>query len=117
MLPNKIQIKIFTQNTVDLKAIIPIFHSWIQDNLLDGLPLDVADYRHVPNGPGILLMGHEGEYALDLAQGRPGITYAHKRDWPEMANTLEARIDWVLARVQKAAALLEIATSLQFDQC
>lgn len=116
MLPNKIQIKFFTQSAVDLKEIIPIFHSWIQDDQLDGLLLDVADYRHVPNGPGILLMGHAGDYALDLAQGRPGISYAHKRDWPETADTLEARIKLVLTKVQAAVSLLETQTPIHFDR-
>jgi len=44
---------------VDLGAVIPIFHQWIQDQIFDELLLDVANYSHVPEGPGVVLIGHE----------------------------------------------------------
>ena len=37
---------------VDLEPLIPIFHDWIRDRVFEELLLDVADYRHVPEGPG-----------------------------------------------------------------
>ncbi len=116
MLPNKIQVKLFIQSAVDLKGLIPVFHRWIQEDALKGLLIDVADYRHVPNGPGLLLMGHEGDYALDLADGRPGIVYKHKRDWPTDTNTLETRLSFVLDRVQQAAQLLRSQADLIINE-
>lgn len=65
---------------VDLPPFIPAFHGWIQRQALDGLLIDVADYQHVPGGPGIMLIGHEADRALDLGNGRPGMLYQHKRD-------------------------------------
>jgi hypothetical protein len=64
---------------VDLTAAIPIFHRWIQTSRVDGLLIDVADYRHVPDGPGVLLVGHEADYGLDLAEGPAGLLYNRKR--------------------------------------
>jgi hypothetical protein len=37
---------------IDLEAVIPVFHRWIQEQIFDELLLDVANYSHVPDGPG-----------------------------------------------------------------
>ncbi len=62
----------------DLEALIPVFHNWIENQNGDELLIDVADYRHVPAGPGIVLIGHEGNYSLDNAGNRWGIRYNRK---------------------------------------
>src|SRR5690349_9383466 len=62
----------------DLGKVIPVFHRWIQEELVGGLPIDVADYRHVPSGPGVMLIGHESNYSLDLEFGRLGLLYNRK---------------------------------------
>lgn len=64
--------------SVDLAAIVPVFHRWIQGQVCDELLIDVADYSHVPNGPGILLVGHEADYAVDNTDGRLGVRYNRK---------------------------------------
>lgn len=58
---------------------MPIFHGWIQRRILDGVPIDVADYAHVPDGPGVMLIGHEADRSLDMGEGRPGVLYQRKR--------------------------------------
>ena len=63
---------------VDLEPLIPIFHRWIQDQVCEELLLDVADYRHVYAGPGLVLIGHEANYSLDNTDGRLGIRYNRK---------------------------------------
>ncbi len=62
----------------DLEPLIPIFHSWIQEQPLGELLLDVADYRHVYAGPGVILIGHEGDYSVDNTGNRLGIRYNRK---------------------------------------
>ena len=59
---------------------VGLFHTWIQRRFLDGTPIDVADYKHVPDGPGIMLIGHEADRALDMGEGRPGVLYQRKRE-------------------------------------
>jgi hypothetical protein len=40
----------------------------------------VADYRHVPEGPGVVLVAHDAHYAMDLAEGRLGLLYSRRRE-------------------------------------
>jgi len=63
---------------VDLERLIPIFHSWIKDRVFDELLLDVADYRHVFEGPGVAVIGHEANYSVDDEDGRLGVRYNRK---------------------------------------
>jgi len=67
--------------SVDEATFIPIFHEWIRDRILAGTLLDVVDYRHVPDGPGIMLITHEINYAMDHDQGEFGL-YAQRKLGP-----------------------------------
>ncbi len=70
-----LNVKIFTaRNDIDLGEAIPVFQRWIQESVCEELLIDVADYRHVPNGPGVLLAAHEANYTFD---GR-SLTYHRK---------------------------------------
>jgi len=64
--------------SVDLEPLIPVFHRWIQEQVCEELLLDIADYRHVHDGPGIVLIGHQADYSLDNTQGRLGVRYNRK---------------------------------------
>jgi hypothetical protein len=56
-----------------------VFHGWIQRQSVTGhLLIDVHDYSHLHQGPGILLVAHEGNFSLDLSDGRPGLVYYRK---------------------------------------
>jgi hypothetical protein len=63
---------------IDLAGAIPVFHRWIQDHVCEELLIDVADYRHVPAGPGVILVGHEANYSLDQSFNRLGLLYNRK---------------------------------------
>jgi hypothetical protein len=63
---------------VDLEPLIPIFHGWIRDRVFEELLLDVADYRHVPEGPGVMVIGHQANYSVDNTGGRLGVRYNRK---------------------------------------
>jgi hypothetical protein len=75
-----VNVKLFLQEPrdVDLEPLIPVFHSWIQDQADGELLLDVADYRHVEAGPGVVLIGHEGNYSVDNTDNRLGVRYNRK---------------------------------------
>ena len=90
----------------DLDPVIPVFHSWIQQQSFDELLLDVADYRHVLGGPGILLIGHEADYSLDNTDNRLGVRYNRKA-------SLDGDNQGRLA--QAALAALSAAQRLQED--
>jgi hypothetical protein len=77
-----INVKLPVENPgeVDLELLIPVFHKWIQDQVCEELLLDVADYRHVEAGPGVVLIGHQANYSVDNADGRLGIRYNRKAE-------------------------------------
>ncbi len=59
---------------------VSVFHRWIQTGSLSGeLLIDIADYSHVHHGPGVVLVGHEAFYAIDQADGRPGLLCRPRR--------------------------------------
>jgi hypothetical protein len=64
--------------SIDLEPLIPVFHRWIQAQVCEELLLDIADYRHVHHGPGIVLIGHQADYSLDNTHGRLGVRYNRK---------------------------------------
>lgn len=75
--------------SVDLEPLIPVFHRWIQGQVYEELMLDIADYRHVHHGPGIVLIGHQADYSLDNTDGRLGVRYNRKapfdgRNWDRL---------------------------------
>lgn len=75
-----INIKLYLQDpqTVNLEALVPVFHGWIQNRMCDELLIDVADYRHVHAGPGVVLIGHQADYSIDDTDHRLGIRYNRK---------------------------------------
>ncbi|HVN38833.1 MAG TPA: hypothetical protein VMW19_11765 [Myxococcota bacterium] len=83
MQPKRIAVKFFAAPdpaaAVDLHPFLGIFHRFIQKGVLPGLLLDVADYAHVPEGPGVILIGHDVDYGIDLAGGRTGLLTTRKR--------------------------------------
>lgn len=83
MVSERFQVKLYARNpaAVQLERFVPIFHRWIRDDVLDELMIDVADYAHVHQGPGVVLVGHGSDYYLDLGEGRPGLLYSRKRDF------------------------------------
>jgi hypothetical protein len=78
----KINVKFFTveKEPVPLTAFIDIFHSWIQAT--DGTYHDVADYSHMKNGPGIVLVAHDANVHIDETGGRRGLLYNRKAPLP-----------------------------------
>ena len=63
---------------INLEPLISIFHDWISEQNSDDLLIDVADYRHVPDGPGIILIGHEANISLTENQRSIILCYNRK---------------------------------------
>lgn len=75
-----VNVKLLAQDPedVDLEPLIPVFHRWIREHVFDELLLDVADYRHVQEGPGVVLIGHQANYSVDNTDNRLGVRYNRK---------------------------------------
>src|SRR4026208_286821 len=78
----KYEVKFFLEDAsgVELEEFIPVFHDWIQTQQLAELLIDVADYRHVPQGPGVVLMAHDAHDGMALADDRLGLLYSRRRE-------------------------------------
>jgi hypothetical protein len=89
---------------------INIFQEWIRLQSLPGVLIDVADYRHVPDGPGIMLITHEINYALDRADGELGLYAQRKRG---QSNSLKELILEVARATATFGKLLEADQRLE----
>ena len=88
-----------------LTDFIAVFHGWIQRQALAGhLLVDVHDYSHVPNGPGILLVAHEAN--LNIGETERSLVYIRKQP---------ALLAETLASAQAAAKLLIAEQEVQFQ--
>jgi hypothetical protein len=108
----KLQLKIYatpdSARTLDRELCVPVFHRWIKQKTLPELTIDVASYSHVPNGPGIALIGHGSDYFMDEGEGRLGLLHNRKR----AGFAPDARLEDLARRTLNAAALLEGDLSL-----
>ena len=114
----KYDLKLFLQDAsqVNLEDFIPVFHDWIQHQRLDELLIDVVDYRHVHDGPAVMLIAHDAHYAIDMAGGRMGLLYSRRRETHPSRNGIQSvteRLHSVLQCALKACRLLEAEPSLQ----
>jgi hypothetical protein len=73
-----VKLLVLNPEEASLEPLIPVFHSWIENQNGDELLIDVADYTHVPAGPGVVLIGHEGNYSVDNTGNRLGVRYNRK---------------------------------------
>ena len=109
-----INLKFFIENpeSVDLAEYAPVFNTWIQNHTLEELLIDVADYLHVHNGPGLMLIGHEADYSLDNRTGRLGLLYNRKEP---LDGTTQEKLAQAARAVLTAARLLEKDNKLKFN--
>jgi hypothetical protein len=91
----RIGIKLFADSSapVPVRDFIPVFHSWIQKQAIEShLLIDVHNYSHIHNGPGILLVAQEGNFSIDMADGRMGLLYYRKRSGSDVASVLKTAL-------------------------
>jgi hypothetical protein len=114
-----INLKIFLKGTqaLNLADVVPVFHQWIRNGAVPEMLVDVADYRHVDAGPGVLLIGHEANYSLDNRENRLGLLYNRKA---VLDGTFQERLAQAHDSALAACRLLEQDSSLhgriEFDR-
>lgn len=112
MQAHKLQVKIFavpsTGPAPSLETFIPVLHRWIKDHVVRELMIDVANYAHVPRGPGVVLIGHGSDTFIDETEGRRGVMHSRKREAPAP----EERLGDAFRRALHAAMLLETEPAL-----
>jgi len=108
----RLGVKIFFRESsqLDLGDLVPVFHSWIQKRLVeDHVLVDVHNYSHVHEGPGILLVAHEGNFSIDLENGRMGLFYYRKQP---LDGALRSRLKDIFRTTLLGALLLEKESQL-----
>jgi hypothetical protein len=97
---------------------VPIFHEWIRGHALEGLVLfDVADYAHVPESPGVVLVTHEAHFALDRSDGRLGLLAQRRVDMgAPSTDVIAATVEQALQVVDKLESDPRLAGRLRFDR-
>jgi hypothetical protein len=109
-----INVKFYLENpeTINLADYAAVFNTWIQKQRLPELLIDVADYLHVHNGPGIMLIGHEADYSLDNRAGRLGLLYNRKE---QIDGTTQEKLAQAVRAALTAAQVLEKENRLKFN--
>jgi hypothetical protein len=102
----KINIKIYGDGSVpELVTFIPVFHNWIQNKSCEELLIDVADYSHVPAGPGVVLIADECNYSVEYgSEEKFGLLYNTKE---VRQGDNESRIRHAVHQALKAAVRME----------
>jgi hypothetical protein len=110
----KISIKLYVEDAGEAShaQFVPIFHSWIQNHAVaDHTLIDVADYAHVHNGAGVVLIAHEANFYLDTLDGFLGFTYSRKHP---AAGTFADRLRQAVSAAIEGAQRLTQETNLKF---
>jgi hypothetical protein len=77
----RISIKIHSEApaNISLDPFLEIFGRWRADKTHPAEWIDLADYAHVPKGPGIVLIGLKAMFGFDLDDPAPGLLYVTRR--------------------------------------
>lgn len=108
----KIDVKIFATKGEDINPyeFVPVLQRWIQEHALPGTLIDVADYSHMHQGPGVILVGHEYNVSVDYADGKMGVLFHYKRP---AESTFADRAQSAVKQALNAAKLLEEDTAFK----
>ena len=106
----KINVKFFVADPdrIRVEEFINVFNSWIQSS--NGEFYDVADYSHVHDGPGIVLVAHEANIGIDGTGGRLGLLYNRKQP---LSGTNQERLRFVFRSALENCRKLEQDSALR----
>ena len=111
MSPLEVKWFLSAESAADLtpRDFVPVFHDWIRTGRIpDETLIDVADYSHMREGPGVVLVAHRSAYGIDSAGGALGLTYRLGRGPDEPLGEAErSRLELALFRSIQACRFLE----------
>jgi hypothetical protein len=96
----------------DIGSFIPFFHNWIQeDKIPNHVMVDVVDYKHIPDGPGIMLIAHEGYFSLDFEDNELGLLYMRKTpladNMPKTISAIQQILDFAIELIKMDSVIGE----------
>lgn len=104
-IPQRLSIKLYAHNPPAIagRSFVDVFHRWIRDRTVGRALIDLHNYSHVRNGPGVVLVGHEAQYRMDETDGKLGLRYVRKR---ELTGGWSERLQTVLKEAVHAALVM-----------
>ena len=95
----RINVKIYTPSPpgTKLEPFLDILNRWKE---ADTEWLDIADYLHLEDGPGVVLFGKQRFISFDRNLGQTGVLYAHRYG---LEGDLKTRLQTVLSNALSAA--------------
>ncbi|HEY6724560.1 MAG TPA: hypothetical protein VI197_11030 [Polyangiaceae bacterium] len=80
-LPDKLllSLRLRGHHSVRPPEVVAVFHRWIAERALEEVLIDVADYSHVPGGPGVVLIGNQHNYSVAERGQELDLTCLRKR--------------------------------------
>ena len=91
-------------SNIDMHKVGAEFTKWIQESSLPGVMIDVADYTHMFEGPGVILAAHEYIFSMDQQDGVNGLKVSYRLN---SEVSLSDRIQEAYDLVVKAGDLLK----------
>jgi hypothetical protein len=87
---------------LDADFLLAVFGRWREEK--DQEIVDLADYAHVEEGPGVLLISHRWHFGLDFADGKPGLFYGTRKglEGPPAAR-LATALEGLIAKSRRLA--------------
>jgi hypothetical protein len=115
-----VSVKLFARQPVNVQwaNLIPLYHRWIQQGVFpEALLIDVADYSHVPSGPGVMLIGHHAHISIDNRENRPGLLYTRRTAMDgTFADKLRYAYDRAIAAARRLEREPEFLGAISFDE-
>ena len=111
--------KFYADEPADIadETFVPIFHEWIRKHSLNAVLLDVADYTHAPDSPGVMLIGHDATYALDRSDGRFGLLVQRRRPVGDgAADAVATALRGLVAVADRLESDRRLTGKLSFDR-
>jgi hypothetical protein len=109
----RVDVKLFLdrESRIELAELVPVFHGLIQRSAVeDELLIDVADYSHVVDGPGVMLIAHESQYGFEQTKGKTGLLHSQRR---ARVDGLQAALEYGFRHALRLAVLLQKEEALR----
>ncbi len=114
----KFSVKVFAKQGREIPRFdfVPVLQRWIQKHSVPGVLIDVADYSHMHDGPGVILVAHEHNISIDDVGGRMGLLFARKQPLDGgLHDTLRLCIQYALMACEELQNEPELEGKLKFD--
>ena len=101
---------------IDAYTQMGVFQRWIRESTIPGILIDAADYAHMHQGPGVILIAHEFNVSLDHVGGRTGLLYHRKTPQQgELADRIQQIVHAAMVCCRELERAPELEPRIAFD--